>query len=86
MIGNVRRLHCVVVIPLEKNKEIKIGGHTSSLLLLITSISVGGLGGNVPIVPKCYVLLAFRVLSLYIFPEIIISGRSLIPFFTVDGR
>jgi len=77
---------CSGYSPGKECKEIKIGGLTSSLPRLITFSRIRGLGGNVPIVPKCYVLLAFRVLSLCVFPEIIISGRSRISFFTVDDR
>ena len=66
-------------------KEIKIGGITSSLPLLITFSSIRGPGGNVPIAPQCYVMPAFRVLSLYVFPKIITSGRSHVPFFMLDG-
>ena len=76
---------CSGYSPGKECKEIKLGGLISSLPLLITSSSVRGPGGNVPIAPQCCVLLAFRVLSLYIFPEIIISGRSRMPFFTVAG-
>ena len=77
---------CCGYSPGKECKEIKIGGITSSLPLLITFSTIRGPGGNVLIVPKCYLLLAFRVLSLCVFPEIIISGRSRMPFFTVDGR
>jgi hypothetical protein len=45
-------------------KEIKIGDITSTLPLLITFSSIRGPGGNVPLAPQCYVMLAFRVLSL----------------------
>jgi hypothetical protein len=72
--------------PGKECTEIKIGGITSSLPLLITFSSIRSPGGNVPIAPRCYVMLVFRVLSLYAFPEIIISGSSRMPFFTVDGR
>jgi hypothetical protein len=77
---------CSVYSPGKECKEIKIGGITSLLPLLITFSSIRGPGGNVPIAPQCYVMLAFRVLSLYVFLEIIVSGRSRMPFFAVDGR
>jgi hypothetical protein len=77
---------CSVYSPGKECRELKIGGVTSSLPLLITFTSIRGLGGNVPIAPQCSVMLAFRVSSLYVFPEIIISVRSRRPFFTVDGR
>jgi hypothetical protein len=77
---------CSGYYPGKECREIKIGGNTSSLPLLITLNGIGGPGGNVPMAPQCYVMLAFRVLSLYVFPEIIINGCSRMPFFTVDGR
>jgi len=77
---------CSGYSPGKECKEIKIGGITSSLPFLITSSNIRGPGGNVPIAPQCYVMLAFRVLSLYVLPEIIISGRSRMLFFTVDDR
>ena len=58
---------CSGYSPGKECKEIKIGGITSSLPLLITSNSIRVPGGKVPIAPL-YIMLAFRVLCLYVFP------------------